>query len=274
MGIAALILGILSFLISFSWFQDLALILGVLGLVLGIIAIVKKKGKGQGIAGVILSVLAIIIMFSSGDTKTTGTGITTDTGSGTKRVSVSTDNIQMEKVGITKAGDFVIKVTNNNEGAVCLSSIVTVYKDKDDNFMEKVEAQDSFVCIPGKSSTLVYNWGFEKKFSKYPKYEFSCELANISEDFLYSDINITSKNTGKQIAVTAKNNSEETINDIKVVVAYYNKGKLVGIERGYADETVKSKSSAYINVDYPDDSNYNDVAFDKYEVYYISAGIN
>ena len=43
MGVSSLILGILSFLISLTWFADLSLILGVLALVLGIIAIVKKN---------------------------------------------------------------------------------------------------------------------------------------------------------------------------------------------------------------------------------------
>ena len=273
MGIASMILGILSFLISFSWFADLSLILGVLALIMGIIAIVKKNGKGFGISGVILSVLAIIILFSSGDTNNTevGTGITTDTGSGVKEVSVSTDNITMEKIGITKAGDFVIKVTNNNEGAVCLSDIVTVYKDKDGNFMKKVNAYNSFVCIPAKSSTLVYNWGYDEEFSEYPIYEFSCELANIYEDFVYNGIDISSKNTGKQISVTVKNETNETLESINVVVAYYNKGKIVGIETGYTNDTTKSNSNGYINVDYPTDSDYDKVSFDKYEVYYISA---
>lgn len=275
MGISSMILGILSFLISMSWFQDLSLILGVLAVVLGIIAIVKKKSKGFGIAGVVLSVLALIIMFSSNDNiSTTGRGITTDSGNGTKKVSVSTDKVVMEKAGITKSGDFVIKVTNNNEGSVCLSTITTVYKDEDDNFVEKVEANESFVCIPANSSTFVYNWGYDKKFSKYPKYEFYCELANIPENFIYNNLDITSKNTGKQIAVTALNKTEETIESINVVAVYYKKNELVGIENGYADEKVSPNSKAYINIDYPDDSNYDEVAFDKYEIYYINAGIN
>jgi len=276
MGIASMILGILSFLISFTLFADLSLILGVLSAVLGIIAIVKKNGKGFGIAGVVLSVLAIIILFSN-PTNTdgqTGTGITTDSGNGNpSRVSVSTQNVVIEKVGITKAGDFVIKVTNNNDGAVCLSSISTVYKDASGNFMEKVEAGDGFICIPAKSSTLAYNWGYDKDFTKYPNYEFSCELANISDSFVYDNIDITSNNTGKQIAVTLKNNTDKTINDCRVLVAYYQNNEIVGVETGYSSDTTSAGASAYINVDYPDDSNYKEVSFDKYEVYYINAGI-
>lgn len=276
MGIASLILGILSFLISFSWFGDLSLILGILGGVLGVIAIVKKKGKGFGIAGVILSILALIILFSnpSNTDGKTGTGITTDNGNGTSKVSVSTENVKIEKVGITKSGDFVMKVTNNNEGSVCLSSISTIYKDANGNFVEKVETDSGFVCIPAKSSTLVYNWGYDKNFKQYPNYEFSCELANISESFIYDKLDITSNNTGKQIAVTVKNNNEKTLTDCRVVVAYYLNNEIVGISTGYSDATTASGSNAYINIEYPQDSNYNEVSFDKYEVFYINAGIN
>lgn len=276
MGIASMILGILSFLVSFTWFTDLSLILGVLSFVLGIIAIVKKNGKGFGIAGAVLSVLALIILFSN-PTSTdgqTGTGVTTDGGNGNpSRVSVSTQNVVMEKVGITKAGDFVIKVTNNNDGAVCLSSISTIFKDANGNFMEKTEADSAFVCIPAKSSTLVHNWGFEKDFTQYPNYEFSCELANISDSFIYNNIDITSNNTGKQIAVTLKNNTDKTITDCKVLVAYYKNNEIVGVVTGYSGDTTSAGASAYMNIDYPEDSNYDEVAFDKYEVYYINAGI-
>ena len=272
MGIASLILGILSLLISFTWFADLSLILGVLALVLGIIAIVKKNGKGMGIAAVILSVLAIIILFSADtDDTTTGTGINVDTGSGMQSVEVSTEKISFEKVGITKYGDFVIKVTNNNDGAVCLSTISTIFKDKDGVFVEKEEATSSFVCIPSKSSVIVYNSGYDKAYSKYENFEFSCELANIAEDFIYSGIHITSKNTGKQIAVTLANNSGQQISSCEVMAVYYKDNKVVGIEEGYSSDTTNTGSNCYINVDYAVDKNYNNVSFDKYEVYYINA---
>ena len=45
MGIASLILGIIGFLVSLTLFKDLSLIVSVIGLVLGIIAIIKKKNK-------------------------------------------------------------------------------------------------------------------------------------------------------------------------------------------------------------------------------------
>ncbi len=275
MAVASLILGIIGLLVSLSWFKDLSLIVSVVGLILGIIAIVKKKGKGMGIAGVILTILALVLCFIVDSTinTTTGTGITSDSGNGVKKVSVSTENIIIEKVGITKAGDFVIKVTNNNEGSVCLSSITTIFKDSNGNFVVSKEADQSFVCIPAKGVTYVHNWGFEENYSQYPIYEFNCELANISNNFVYNGIELKSNNTESQIAVTLTNNSGETIESATITVLYYKANDIVGVERGYSNTTVANGSNAYINVKYPMDSRYKEVPFDRYEVYYTQASI-
>lgn len=276
MGISSLILGIIGLLISLSWFKDLSLILSIIGLILGIVSIVKKKDKVIAVIGIILTILALILCFATSQTldSTTGTGITPDTGNGTKRISVSTDNIVIEKAGITKAGDFVIKVTNNNNGSVCLSSITTIFKDSNGNFAISKEANQSFVCIPAKGTTYVHNWGYDENYSQYGSYEFNCELANISDDFIYNDIEIKSNNTGKQISVTLTNNSKKTIKSASVTVVYYKGNDIVGIETGYSDSTVADASNAYINVEYPLDSKYNEISFDKYEVYYTKASIS
>lgn len=275
MGVASLILGIIGLLVSLSWFKDLSLIVSVVGLILGIIAIVKKKGRGMGIAGVILTALALILLFTTDTTinTTTGTGITSNSENGVKKVSVSTENIIMEKVGITKAGDFVIKVTNNNEGSVCLSSITTIFKDSNGNFAVSKEAYQSFVCIPAKGITYVHNWGYNENYSQYPIYEFNCELANISNDFVYNGIELKSNNTGSQIAVTLTNNSGETIESATITTLYYKGNDIVGIETGYSSTAVANGSNAYINVEYPVDSRYNEISFDRYEVYYTKASI-
>lgn len=276
MGIASLILGILSFLISFTFFVDLGLILGILAVVLGIIAIVKKVNKGMAIAGVILGGLALMITFGA-DSSTdvvTGTGVTSDPSVTTQsKVVVSTENIEIEKAGITKSGDFVIKVTNNNDGAVCLSDIITVYKDSAGNFLKKVSAYESYICIPAKSHTYVYNWGYDDKFETYSNYEFSCELASYTDEFIFNGLDITSNDTGEQIAVTVANNTGETIERVNVNVVYYKGEEIVGIEYGWADESVTEGNNAYINVDYPVDSNYDDVAFDRFAVYYVRGEI-
>lgn len=275
MGIASLVLGIIGMLVSLTIFKDLSLILCVLGIVLGIISIVKKKNKGMSIAGIILSLLGLILCFAvDSSTDTSGTGITNDSGNGTKTVEVSTDKVKVEKLGITKAGDLVVKVTNNNKGSVCLSSITANFKDSAGKFVLKKEAESSFVVIPAKSSIMVYFWGYDEDYSQYADVSFKTQLANISDDFVAKGIKISSNNTGSQIAVTLKNNSGKSISSANVVVIYYSGNEIVGAKTGYDDSTVSDGSEAYINVDYPEDSDYNDVSFDKFEVYYINASID
>ena len=114
MGVASLILGILSFLISLTLFADLSLILGVLALVLGIIAIVKKKGKGTGIAGVILASLALITLFSS-DTPQTNSTLTPDNG-GTSAGNSQLNTKTEYSVGEVYTGNYLaIKFVSKNE---------------------------------------------------------------------------------------------------------------------------------------------------------------
>jgi len=278
MGIASLVLGIIGLLVSFTWFADLSLICGIIAIVLGIIALVKKQAKGMAIAGIICATIGVIIVFaqpgvSSDGSK--GTGVTSDSGSATqKQVSVSTENVVIEKVGLTKAGDLVLKVTNNNEGAVCLSDITTNFKDANGTFQLTKNANQSFVCIPAKSTTYVYDWGFEEDYSKYPITEFTCTLANISEDFIYNGITLTSNDNGSEIAVTLKNDSGESISDPRALVVYYKGDTIVGVVEAYPgsmDATIANGSESYLNAKYPEDKNYNKVSFDKFEVYYTSA---
>lgn len=271
MGIASLILGIIGILISLTIFKDLSLILCILAIVLGIISIVKKDNKGMAIAGVILAILGLIVCFLVDDNFTSDTGITNDTGSGSKEVKVSVDKVNIEKIGLTKSGDLVVKVTNNNEGSVCLSEIIANFKDKDGNFALSKDSYTSFMVIPGKSYILTYFWGYDENYSDYPNVTFQTKLANISSSFAHKGIELLSNNTGKQIAVTVKNTSGKEITDANVVVIYYKDGVVVGAENGYTDQPADNGNETYINVDYPYDNNYDEVSFDKYEVYYINA---
>lgn len=67
MGVASLVLGIISLIIGFIPFCGMiAFIPAIIGLILGIVEIVKKSkekaSKGMGIAGTILSAISIVVM--------------------------------------------------------------------------------------------------------------------------------------------------------------------------------------------------------------------
>lgn len=182
------------------------------------------------------------------------------------------ENIEIEALGITKSGDFAIKVTNNNDVPVNIDTVSTIFKDENGTFMEKVETYDSYICIDANSETIVYDWGFDEDFSQYQNYEFSFDLSNIAEDFLYSNFEVSSTDTGDQISVQIKNNNSESVESIDVNVVYYENGSIVGIQSGYSyDSTIAEGESAYINVYYPEDADYNEVSFDEYEIYITQA---
>ncbi len=280
MGIASLTLGIISIVLAFVPFiWILSIITAIISLVLGIIALVKKQHKGQSIAGIVLSAITIILViitlqdisdtFSNTDT-TTSTNINTG-----KQETISNEdlrkNIAIEGLGTTKNGDFAIKITNNNEIPVCFATVETIFKDKDNNFMKKANTDSSFFGVSAKSETIVFNNGYSEDFSSYPNYEFSFEFANIYDDFIYDNFEITANNTGKQISVQVKNNNDVALENITVNVVYYASGKVVGCETGYCQTTTSANGTAYINVDYPEDSRYREVKFDDYKTYLIQA---
>lgn len=107
MGITSMVLGILSFLISLGWFEDLSLILAILGTILGIIAIVKKQGRGMAIAGVILSVLALIILFGGSEETTSQQ----DSNSNTRRYAIEIYTDDKIDVKLTKIDDEYNEIT-------------------------------------------------------------------------------------------------------------------------------------------------------------------
>lgn len=285
MGITALILGIVSIIlifIPFIWITSI--ITAITGLTLGILSIVKKKEKGKSITGIVLCALAIVLIiislqdiFNTYNNIETTTSTNIETG---KQETTSNEelkkNIIVESIGLTKNGDFAFKVKNNNNQAVYIDTINTVFKDANGNFMEKVQSDAQFFGVAANSEVINYAWGYEKDFSKYTNYEFEIELSGewISENTIVNNFEITSNNTGEQISAQVKNNNDVSLDSIHVLVAYYKDNILVGCQNGYAnDTTTPANGTAYINVSYPEDSNYKEIEFDKYETYLLDASI-
>lgn len=184
------------------------------------------------------------------------------------------ENIKIEYAGITKSGDFIIKVTNNNSVPVHISEITTIYKDGNGTFMKKETSNDKYFGIEANSETYVHNWGYQENFAQYAKYEFDFNFSGdwVSGNSIIGNYEIKANNTGKNIALEIKNNNYVSIEDIKVGVVFYEAGQIVGYENGYDyDNTTNSGMSAYINVEYPKNKNYDKVKFDNYKVYILNA---
>lgn len=283
MEIASLILGIVSIIIVFVPFiWVFSIITAIVGLVLGVLALVKKLDKKKSTIGVVLcSITMILVIITFNNIMNTFNNINTTTSTNIetgKQETISNEelvkNVTAEALGITANGDFAFKVKNNNSQAVYIDTINTVFKDSNGNFMEKAKSQDQFFGIAANSEVINYARGFDKDFSKYSNYEFEVELSGnwMSERKLVNNFEIIANNTGKQISVQVKNNNDVLVSNISIIVAYYKDGKIVGCENGYAnDTTTKANGTAYINIDYPEDSHYQEVQFDKYETYLLEA---
>lgn len=120
MSIAALILSILGFLISMTIFKDLSLILSVLAIVLGIIVLVKKKGKIICIISIVLAIFGLIFVFSEDN----GTTVTSSTSNNSSDSSASrTSNKEETKVyGLNEeitiknvSGEYTLTITGIQE---------------------------------------------------------------------------------------------------------------------------------------------------------------
>ncbi len=283
MGIASLILGIVSIILIFVPFIWLiSVVTAIVGLILGIISLAKKENKGKSIAGIILSALTILLaIFNISNTINVMENIATDslaaitTG---KQETITDDelksNIVIDGIGITKNGDFTFSIKNNNNQNVYIDTINVIFKDENGNFMKKESSNAQFFGVKANSEIINYVWGYDEDFSEYPNYEFEIELSSdwIIENETIDNFDVISNDTGEQISVQVRNNNDFDLSSITVMVAYYKDDKIVGCVNGYANDTTTSANgTAYINVDYPEDSEYEEVQFDDYEIFIINA---
>lgn len=184
--------------------------------------------------------------------------------------------LKVEYVGIGANGDFVIKITNNNDKTIMIDSIDTIFKDSNNIFVKKATTYDQWFGVQPNKTIFVYNSGFKEDFSQYSNYDFNVNIETSSyilEKKHVDNFDITSNDSGKQIAVEIKNNNNFSVEDVSINVVYYKDGNIVGIESGsdIMSNATQPQGTTYINVEYPEDSNYKKVEFDQYEVCLISA---
>lgn len=253
-----------------------------------------EKEKKLKIAVIILAIIAILeFLVIVGDDNTSiqtngDTNVTyADTSSNknmtdNNAVPKTTDeeikkNIQVESAGITASGDFVLKVTNNNDDTVIIDNIETIFKDENNVFAQKEQTNDSWFGIQAHKTIYVYNWGYKKDFTQYPNYEFNVNLCSnrVAKSYCVDNFEMKANNSGEQIAVEVKNNNNSSVENIEVNAIFYKNGEIVGIVSGsdILSNSTSSQSSSYINIEYPKDSKYNEIDFDNYEVFLISSRI-
>ncbi len=163
-------------------------------------------------------------------------------------------------------------------GEKALNSTFVVFAKNDNRFAVDMEIEVEFYDAQGKflgsSSDDLMAVGAGKDIAiemlnapaNFATYEIYVDAEETEETQYFDEISMTHNNTGEGIVVQVKNNSDEMIEFITVSVVYYNQGKVVGLADAI-DSDVKAGRSGNFNLNYPYDSNYENVQFDDYKVF-------
>lgn len=137
---AGLVLGIIGICTSFiPVINNVSFILGLMGTIFGIVALIKKASKGQAIAGIILCILTIVITINS--QKTLSDSLNTWSQDLDKAAGNSTEEVLKNDVDV-QLGDFqVTKGTYTTE--TVLKATVKNKTNDTKSFSIQVEAVDA-----------------------------------------------------------------------------------------------------------------------------------
>ena len=161
---------------------------------------------------------------------------------------------------IAANGNLVVFTKNNKKVPVDMDFEVEFY---DENGMIVGSSMDYLTAVGAGREVVVEMTNTPKNFATYKIYIDESE----SEEIEYFDkIKVVHNDNGEEIVVQVKNNSEDEIENMTVTVVYYNQGKVVGIDENMEFDVAKGRSGNF-TLDYPCDSEYNEVQFDEYKVY-------
>lgn len=182
------------------------------------------------------------------------------------------DKVETEVLGITPAGDYVIKLKNTNNKDVYVESVTVNFFDNNGTFAESNNTSDSYFCIPAHKELVTYVYGSSgHDYSKYAKSEIKLSSGEPFYEYR-TELDTVFNNTGSQIAFTATNNTDIDLDNVDVNVVFYKDGKVVGIKSGSSNYGIKKDGGkAYVNISYPYDKNFNEIEFDEFDGYVVSA---
>lgn len=222
---------------------------------------------------VLLCFLTIALAGCSEEKTSHNSNTTTTESNKTLTLEEIQNNIKTEVVGITEAGDYAIKLSNENDIQVYIEDVIVKFFDEEGNFAKKESTYDNFFCIPANGEIITYIWGYEQDFGQYAKSEIDVTFLEPFYEYFTENFEIKSNDTGEQIAITVVNNNNSDLDFISVNIAFFRDGQVIGIENGISwEEGIEANGgTAYINVPYPQNDDYEDVSYDDFQVYLISA---
>ncbi|MDD4187253.1 MAG: hypothetical protein PHX04_00550 [Bacilli bacterium] len=198
------------------------------------------------------------------DYSNTGSGKNTNSNENSSKISDLEDNIIISGE-ITERGKLVILAKNTNNAVVDMDFEVEFY---DVNGTIGGSDSDSLQAVGANTEVAVEIYSTPDNFDNYKIY-IDVEPSDVISYF--DKVELTHNNTGKEIAVQVKNNSQDMIEYITVSIVFYKNNKVVGIEEDIESD-IKSSRSANFVLNYPYKKiGYDKVDFDSYKVFITEA---
>lgn len=204
------------------------------------------------------------------DSKATSTGTNTSSGTNTNnsKTQQKTSSDLEKKIksngAVTDSGKLVVFATNGNDVAVDMKIEVEFY---DANGTIVGSDSDDLRAVGAKSEIAVEMWSTPEAFDNYKIY---VDVEQTKEISYFDKLELVHNNNGNEIAVQAKNNSDDTIEFISVSVVYYQGDKVVGYDDGIQSD-IKPGRSANFTLNFPYNREYDNVNFDNYKVFITEA---
>ena len=182
MGIASLILGIVSIVVGFIPFCGIiALVPAIIGLILGIVETIrcskKKEPNGKGIAGIVLSTLAVVFILFwvlvVANSDSTSTNNTNSNETASTETSTPVNNVQEKKTSFNVGETF-----SNNNVKIKFASVDQDFK----NYSKYATVKSGYKII--KATFDFENVGSSDEFVSY--YDFKCYADDVACDAFYN----------------------------------------------------------------------------------------
>ena len=219
--------------------------------------------------GLIIAYVAVILLVSIGYSTIYKNIFTMRYQEQEKNTSTtSVDNIKIENIGVTKRGDLAIKLTNEDKDTAYISTVYAIFGSG-----ERISAEEYSLYIEPNKEMYVHISDFDLRYHSITDEEiknckFEVNLSANSYFFSPSEImkdkyNVTKLEDGLLIKLNGM------YSNIKADAVFYKDNKIISIVESESG-IIKGNSETYINIEYPIDSHYQELEFDKYDLYFYN----
>ena len=106
-------------------------------------------------------------------------------------------------------------------------------------------------------------------FDNYVIYTDATPVADYIVSYL-DQIEISHNKTEEGVVAQVKNNSEDTISNMRAVILYYRGDKIVGYDVDYTSDVKSGRSGNFTSYN-PTDKSWKEISFDSYKIYVTDA---